>query len=81
MNHAAKSIETRFLIHQRNNIYIPLEDEEFDWFWDLEDVLEFDELYQQGKSIQEIAEYFGRTHEEVAILVIDRALKNKIRSD
>lgn len=46
--------------------------------WHLEDVLRFDAAYKQKKSIQTLAEMFGRSDEEIALLIFDRALKDKI---
>ncbi len=47
-----------------------------DWYED--DVKEFDKLYHEGKSVQWLSEYFGRGTDEVAILILDRAIKEKI---
>lgn len=46
--------------------------------WHLKDVLLFDEAYKQKKSIQTLSEMFKRTQEEIALLIFDRAIKNKI---
>jgi hypothetical protein len=77
-------IENNYLRVKRLFTYIALE--EIDFIWSLEDVHEFDEMWKhgikQGKTaeelIPEIAEYFGRTHEEIAVLVMDRGMKGKI---
>jgi hypothetical protein len=77
-------IENDYLRVKRLFTYIALED--IDFIWSLEDVHEFDEMWKhgikKGKSseelIKEIAEYFGRTHEEIAVLVMDRGMKGKI---
>lgn len=50
-----------------------------DWYED--DVIEFDKLYHEGKSVQWLSEYFGRGTDEVAILILDRAIKDKINPE
>lgn len=63
-------------LRRTNSIYIALEEQ--DHIWELEDVLEFDQLWQGGYSIEYIADYFGRKLYEVAILIMDRSLKGNI---
>jgi len=48
--------------------------------WYESDVEEFDQLWSQGWSIEKLSEYFGRTLDEIGILVIDRAIKGKIKA-
>lgn len=76
-NTAISGIERRYMKQERNYIYTALE--ELDFNWDIDEVFEFEGMWNEGKSLIEIAEYFGRTHEEVAVLVMDRALKGKIK--
>lgn len=76
-NTAISGIERRYMKQERNYIYTALE--ELDFTWSMDEVLEFEEMWNQGVSLVDIAEYFGRTHEEVAVLVMDRALKGKIK--
>lgn len=56
---------------RRRNIYLACMD--MDHVWDEDEVSKFDGLWKAGVSIVQIAESFGRTVDEVAILVIDRA--------
>lgn len=46
--------------------------------WHLKEVLLFDAAFKQKKTVQTLAEMFGRSQEEIALLIFDRALKNKI---
>ena len=77
---AETQIARNMLTDESKSIYIALEEVDIDWFWDIEDVLELDQMYKAGKSIQEMCEWFGRTGEEVALLIMDRAMQNKIRA-
>lgn len=60
----------------RRSIYTALED--LDFHWSVQEVEEFDEMWRMGIPIDWIAANFGRTEEEVAILVLDRRLKGYI---
>lgn len=74
----------KLMKEERMDTYIALE--EMDYTWDLKEVHEFDELWttgrEEGKSpeylIRDIAEYFGREEDEIAILALDRGRKGKI---
>lgn len=64
--------------------YIALE--EIDFLWSLEDVYEFELMWTKGveketpihELIHEIAEYFNRDVDEVAVLVMCRKRKGRI---
>lgn len=60
----------------RRSIYTALE--EVDFHWGLDEVQEFDEMWGSGIPIEWIASNFGRSEEEVAILVLDRRMKGHI---
>ncbi|POD46263.1 hypothetical protein BKM15_25815 [Pseudomonas syringae pv. syringae] len=62
----------------KSEIYRLFEDRPEYLYWHLEHVLQFDSLFNQGKSILELVDIFNRTEEEMALLIMDRALKNKI---
>lgn len=53
--------------------------EEMDHTWDESEVLLFDQLWQAGVSVYEIAERFKRDPDEIALLAIDRAKKRFIQ--
>lgn len=61
----------------RTELYIDLND--FELAWELKDVRKFDELWKKGLSLQQLAERFNRDLDEIAIHVIDRVRKGKIR--
>lgn len=73
-----KNIEQKYLSHKRNDIYIMLEDEEINWYWDDAEVLEFDQMFNEGAQISELAAHFGRPTFEVALLIMDRDLKGML---
>jgi len=70
-------LQKKYHKEERNNTYLVGEDE--DLRWDLNKVLNFDFLWNEGHSLQDIANYFKRDIDEVAYLVIDRAKKGKIK--
>ena len=76
-NKALAKINRYYLTENRKPLYIALE--EMDFTWSTKDVKEFDKLWKKGKSLVELAKHFNRTTEEVAVLVMDRALKDKIK--
>ncbi|KAB2328954.1 helix-turn-helix domain-containing protein [Cytobacillus depressus] len=57
--------------------YIALE--ELNFFWDQNEISEFDKLWAEGASLYELMERFNRNHAEVAVLIMDRSLKGKIK--
>lgn len=73
---AVKHIETRYLTKSSNRIMVACED--LDFVWSDKEVNDFRYLWKNDAPIQDIAAYFNRTHEEVAILVFDQALKGFI---
>ncbi|MED4914342.1 hypothetical protein [Parageobacillus thermoglucosidasius] len=52
--------------------------EDTDFYWDERDVLQFDRMWNEGYSLEDIATYFRRHEDEIALLVIDRARKGYI---
>ena len=59
------------------NPYIALEDLNFDWA--LKDIQKFDHLWNEGKSLQEIARILKRPQDEIVVIILDRARKGKIQ--
>jgi hypothetical protein len=53
--------------------------EDIDFYWDERDVLQFDRIWNEGYSLEDIAAYFRRHEDEIALLVIDRARKGYIQ--
>lgn len=62
---------------ERLTTYIALEETNFTW--SMEQVEEFETMWKEGHSLVEIAKHFKRTHEEVAVLIMDRALSKSIK--
>ncbi|OIJ12684.1 hypothetical protein BKP37_12850 [Anaerobacillus alkalilacustris] len=67
---------------KRNNIipfnpYIALSDVNMDW--EHKDVEKFETLWKEGISLKEIARKLKRTHDEVGVIIMDRARKGKIK--
>lgn len=64
----------------RRNIYIALEDiKDLDFFWDEDDVLEFDRLWDENIPFLEIVDSLNRSLDSVYLLAIDRIIRNKIK--
>ncbi|MED5050609.1 hypothetical protein P9850_01830 [Anoxybacillus rupiensis] len=74
---AVHGIERSYLKAERLYTYIALEG--FDFLWSLKEVHEFDYLWDEGYSIEYMADYFNRKPIEVLLLALDRAEKGKIK--
>lgn len=59
-------------------VYTVLDDPDIEFEWDKNDVKEFDRLWAEGVSLEEIAKRFKRPHVEVLLLIVDRDLRKKI---
>lgn len=57
--------------------YIALSDLNFDW--DHSEVIKFENLWNKGLSLQEIAFKLKRNQDEIAVIILDRARKGKIK--
>jgi len=55
----------------RLNTYIACE--EMDFYWSESEVIKFEQLWNRGECIFEIAKHLKRDPDEVALLVIDRS--------
>jgi hypothetical protein len=55
---------------KRADIYIACED--LDFIWDINDVLQIDELWKRGKSLEYITNFAERDADEVFLLLLDR---------
>lgn len=69
-------------VENKGKVYYALDDCDshgisLDWYE--EDVEEVDRLYTNGLTVKQIAERFKRNIDDVAILIIDRAIKDKIK--
>jgi hypothetical protein len=64
------------IVNVRQAPYIACEN--WDFIWDMGDVLDVMAMWQSGKPIWEMAEYLGRKDHEVAVLVMDLVLQGRI---
>lgn len=69
-------------VENKGKVYYALDDCDshgisLDWYE--EDVEEVDRLYTNGLTVKQIAKHFKRNIDDVAILIIDRAIKGKIK--
>ncbi|MGM0807594.1 MAG: hypothetical protein ACQET8_23085 [Bacillota bacterium] len=71
--HAINNLEKTHFLYERDQTYIVLEDAEFRWT--VNQVEEFDRMWQEGYSLQHIATHFDRTCLETGLLLMDRAEK------
>ena len=70
---AISHIESRYLTKSSDRIIVACED--LDFIWSDKEVKDFRYLWRKKMPIEDIAAYFKRTVEEVAILVFDQGLK------
>lgn len=76
---AAYNMEKKYLKSQKRAVYIPLEDVEIDWFWDHNQVMIFDELWNIGVPLSDIAEELDKTFLEALLMMADRAERKFIK--
>lgn len=61
-------------------IYTMLEDDDnFNWNWTEKEVKEFDRSYNNGMNVFQLADKFDRDADEVAVMIICRGRKGKLR--
>lgn len=79
-NTARSGIERRYMKKRNNSaVYIALEDLPINFFWTPKEVGWFDQLWKEGWSITYIAETLERNPIDVALLIMDRNYKKKIK--
>jgi len=73
-------LEQNHLTRKRKYIYTALENvEDADWYWDVKEILDFQELWNAEISVKDIAAYLKRTEMSVLLLSLDRMAKGKIK--
>jgi hypothetical protein len=73
-------MENYYLRFKRNVIHTALEDiEDTDWFWCPSEIQKFDELWEQDKSIKEMAQELRRTEIAILLLSLDRIFKGEVK--
>ncbi|PHE94711.1 helix-turn-helix domain containing protein [Bacillus wiedmannii] len=70
--------QRKYMKKSRRNLYIALE--ELDLVFDESEVTRLQEMWKENKGILEIAKELGRHQLEIAVLIMDQADKNKIKS-
>jgi hypothetical protein len=65
-------------IERKNPQAYTMLDYDINFDWDRAEVKEFDRLWAEGVSLEEIAKRFKRPHVEVLLLIVDRDLRRKI---
>lgn len=80
-NRVIKNINEKYLYQRRYNVYIMLEDEDIDWYWDESEIMEFDRMFNEGATVLELSQHFSRPTVEIALLTIDRDLKGMLGAD
>ncbi len=63
--------------YPKKEVYIALDN--LDFYWHQNEIVNFRKMYRDGKSVFTIAEYYDRPQEEIAILMMDQAMKGYIR--
>lgn len=53
--------------------------EQMDFLWSKEEVFDFECMWHEGRTLDEMARYFKRTQEEILLLAVDRGTKGKIK--
>lgn len=79
-NKAIGKIESYYLKHRRNSIYVALEEvNDHDFFWSETEIQEFEQLWKEDCKLTEIVEIMERSEISVFLLAIDRLMKGKIK--
>lgn len=76
-NRIISKIESHYLKNKFRETYIALE--ELNFSWTKEELFDFECMWDEGATLDELAEYFERTPEEILILALDRGMKGKIK--
>lgn len=72
-----RAIEKKYMTKKRSHTYICCED--LDFVWDEREVVQVEKMWASGLSLFDIARAFDRAPDEVALLIMDRARKGKIK--
>ncbi|MFJ2042201.1 helix-turn-helix domain containing protein [Paenibacillus taichungensis] len=73
-----REVKRKAIKYKRPNLYIACE--EINFIWQEKAVEEFREMWREGYSIHEMAEYFQRGTDEVMILAMDQSRHHHIKS-
>lgn len=61
------------------DIYIPLEDLGNEWNWTVGEIYQFDELWEMGVALKDMAVTFNKQESTMVIVAIDRLINGKIK--
>jgi hypothetical protein len=75
---AERKVGEAYMKKTSRNIYMALDDDDLNFYWDEREVMQFDRLWKSEMNILEIAEFFNRDPDEVVVLALDRARKGFI---
>lgn len=53
--------------------------EELNFVWTRQEIKDFIYLWQEGRTLQELARYFKRTQAEILVLALDQAIEGEIK--
>lgn len=76
-NRSIGKLEGHYLRNKAGQTYLACEDMNF--MWTRQQVKDFRILWEEGRSLDELARYFRRSQEEILILALDLGVKNKIK--
>lgn len=76
-NRAIRQLEGYHMKREHGKLYVVCEN--LDFTWSRDDVAAFRELWREGHAVPDIAKYFNRKEEEIALLVIDQSRKGFIK--
>ncbi len=71
-----KSMETRYLRNKAGQTYIACEDLNF--VWAKTEIEEFNQLWKEGKRLDEMSRHFRRSQEEILLLALDQGMLERI---
>ncbi len=76
-NRAIRQLEKYHMTIDHGKAYVACEN--LDFTWSKDDVAALRELWREGHAVPDMAKYFKRKEEEVALLVIDQSRKGFIK--
>jgi hypothetical protein len=77
-NLAESRIDMHYMKRKSQKVYMALEDDDLNFYWDEKEVELFDKLWKRRTNIMDIADALKRDPDEVMLLAIDRARKGFI---
>jgi|SRR5690606_7057612 len=72
-----KQVARMYLKNDYGRAYVACE--KYDFLWYEDEILDFERMWKEGKTLIEIAEYFNRPQIEILFLAADRAEEGAIK--